>query len=335
MSVIRPDLPLIDLHRHLDGSVRLETILEIGLQHDLPLPARDLVGLRPYVQVTTPQPDILAFFAKFEWQVGILVNYDVCRRVAYENVQDAQREGIDYIELRFSPVFMAEPHGLNPAGVVEAVVDGVAAGQQDFGVRANLIGIISRTYGPEVGQKELDALLTQRDHLVALDLAGDEKNFPGEWFVDHFRQGREAGWQVTVHAGEAGGSQSIWQAIRELGAARIGHAVRAVDDPALMDYLAENRIAVETNLTSNVQTSTVPSYASHPLKTMLEHGILATINTDDPGISAIDLLFEYEVAVEKAGLSQKQAAQAQQNALDIAFLSADEKEALRAKKQLV
>lgn len=333
MSVIRPDLPLIDLHRHLDGSVRLETILEVGLQHNLPLPARDLEGLRPFVQVTTPEPDILAFFTKFEWQVGVLVNDDVCRRVAYENVQDAQREGIDYIELRFSPVFMAEPHGLDPAGVVAAVVDGVAAGQRDFGVRTNLIGIISRTYGPKVGQQELDALLTQRDHLVALDLAGDEVHFPGELFVEHFRQGREAGWQVTVHAGEAGGSTAVWQAIRELGATRIGHAVRAVDDPKLMDYLAANCIGVEMNLTSNVQTSTVPNYASHPLKTMLEHGVLATINTDDPGISAIDLPFEYRVAVERAGLSQKQARQAQQNALEIAFLSANEKEALCTQKQ--
>ncbi|MCB8924374.1 MAG: adenosine deaminase [Ardenticatenaceae bacterium] len=333
MSVIRPDFPLVDLHRHLDGSVRLETILDVGLQHNLPLPARDLEGLRPFVQVTTPEPDILAFFAKFEWQVGILVNYDVCRRIAYENVQDAQREGIDYIELRFSPVFMADPHGLDPAGVVEAVVDGVAAGQRDFGVRANLIGIISRTYGAEVGQKELDALLTQRDHLVALDLAGDEVNFPGELFVDHFRQGREAGWEITIHAGEAGGSTAVWQAIRELGATRIGHAVRAVDDPALMDYLAENRIGVEMNLTSNVQTSTVPNYASHPLKTMLEHGILATINTDDPGISAIDLPFEYQVAVAQAGLSQQQAWQVQQNGLALAFLTAAEKEVLRVQKQ--
>ena len=333
MSVIRPDFPLVDLHRHLDGSVRLETILEVGLQHNLPLPAQDLERLRPFVQVTTPEPDILAFFAKFEWQVGILVNYDVCRRIAYENVQDAQREGIDYIELRFSPVFMADPHGLDPAGVVEAVVDGVAAGQRDFGVRANLIGIISRTYGAEMGQKELDALLTQRDHLVALDLAGDEVNFPGELFVDHFRQGREAGWEITVHAGEAGGSTAVWQAIRELGATRIGHAVRAVDDPALMDYLAENRIGVEMNLTSNVQTSTVPNYASHPLKTMLEHNILATINTDDPGISAIDLPFEYQVAVAQAGLSQQQAWQAQQNGLALAFLNAAEKEVLRVQKQ--
>ncbi|MCA9943478.1 MAG: adenosine deaminase [Anaerolineales bacterium] len=331
--MIRPELPLIDLHRHLDGSVRLETILEVGGKYNLPLPAKNLEGVRPYTQVTTPHPDILAFFAKFEWQVGILVNYDICHQVAYENVQDAQREGIDYIELRFSPMFMAEPHGLYPEGIVEAVVDGVRAGQRDFGVQTNLIGIISRTYGPKTGQQELDALLTHRDQLVALDLAGDEKNFPGGWFVNHFKQAWDVGWQVTVHAGEAGGSQSIWQAIRELRATRIGHAVRAVDDPNLMDYLAANGIGVETNLTSNVQTSTVPSYARHPLKTFLKHGILATINTDDPGISAIDLPFEYEVAVERAGLSEEQAAQAQQNALEIAFLTPDEKEALRAKKR--
>ena len=333
MPVIRPDLPLIDLHRHLDGSVRLETILEVGLQHNLPLPAKDLEGLRPFVQVTTPVPDLLAFLEKFEWPVGILVNYDVCRRVAYENVQDAQREGIDYIELRFSPMFMAKPHGLDPAGVVEAVVDGVAAGQRDFGVPTKLIGIISRTFGPAVGQQELDALLSQREHLVALDLAGDEINFPGRLFVDHFKQGREAGWAITVHAGEAGGSTAVWQALRELKATRIGHAVRAIDDPTLMDYLAENHIGVEMNLTSNVQTSTVPDYASHPLKKMLAHNILATINTDDPGISAIDLPFEYQIAVEKAGLSQQQATQAQQNALELAFLTPEEKVALLARKQ--
>lgn len=333
MPVIHPDLPLIELHRHLDGSVRLETILEVGLQHNLPLPAKDLEGLRPFVQVTTPVPGLLAFLEKFEWMVGILVNYDVCRRIAYENVQDAQREGIDYIELRFSPMFMAQPHGLDPAGIVEAVADGVAAGQRDFGVRTNLIGIISRTFGADVGWQELEALLSQRDHLVALDLAGDEVNFPGELFVEHFKRGREAGWEITVHAGEAGGSTAVWQALRGLEAKRIGHAVRAVDDPALMDYLAENRIGVEMNLTSNVQTSTVPDYASHPLKTMLAHNILATINTDDPGISDIDLPFEYQMAIAEAGLSQSQVTQAQQNALTLAYLSPEEKEALLAKKR--
>lgn len=328
--MIDPKLPLIDLHRHLDGSVRLETILELGQQHNLPLPANDLEGLRPYVQVDSPQPGILAFFEKFEWQTGVLVDYAACHRVAYENVEDAQREGIDYIELRFSPWFMAMAHGLDPVGVVEAVVAGVGDGRRDFGVPVQLIGIISRTFGPETSQKELDALLSQRDHIVALDLAGDEINFPGELFVDHFRQGRDAGWEITVHAGEAGGPQSIWQAIRELGATRIGHAVSAPEDPALMDYLARERIGVEMNLTSNVQTSTVPSYASHPLRAMLAHGIAATINTDDPGISAIDLPHEYEVAAPAAGLSPEQIQQAQRNALEIAFLSDREKAALRA-----
>ncbi len=332
-NYINPNLPLIDLHRHLDGSVRLETILDLGLQHDLPLPATDVAGLRPFAQVTTPVPGLLPFFQKFKWHIGVMVDYEACHRIAYENVEDAVNEGIDYIELRFSPWFMAEPHRLDPAGVVEAVVAGVTAAAEQFDIKFNLIGIISRTYGTTIGKKELKALLTHRDHLVALDLAGDEVNFPGEWFIDHFKKGRDAGWQITIHAGEAGGPAAIWQAIRDLGATRIGHATTAPQDPALMDYLVKNRIGVEMNLTSNVQTSTVSSYNAHPLKNMLEHSVLATINTDDPGISAIDLPFEYRMAVENSKLSFQQVSQAQKNALEIAFLSKDEKAALLAKKQ--
>lgn len=325
---INPNLPLIDLHRHLDGNVRLQTILELGQQHNLPLPAHTLDGLRPYVQVTEPEPDIVAFFAKFEWMVGVLVDLDACRRIAYENVADAQQEGIDYIELRFSPYFMAQPHGLPLAGIVEAIVDGAQAGQRDFGVRTNLIGILSRTFGPAACQQELDALLTQRDHLVALDLAGDEGNWPGELFVAHFRQARNAGWHITIHAGEAGGAASVWQAIQELGATRIGHGVRAIDDPHLLEWMLQAEIGIESNLTSNVQTSTVPNYGSHPLRHFLDHGLLATINTDDPGISGIDLRYEYEVAAPAAGLTAAHIQQAQENALRIAFLSDEEKAAL-------
>ena len=125
---------------------------------------------------------------------------------------------------------------------------------------------------------------------------------------------------------------SIWQALRELGAERIGHAVHAVQDPALMSYLAEHRIGVECCLTSNVQTSTVNDYVSHPLRTFLEAGLLATVNTDDPGISAIDLHYEYDIAVPAAGLSFDQVRQAQINSLEVAFLKNDEKADLRAKK---
>jgi adenosine deaminase len=332
--MIDPTLPLIDLHRHLDGNVRLETILELGREHNLPLPAWDLEGLRPHVQVTPSQDGtavqgVMAFISKFKWMMGVLVNYDACRRVAYENVEDARREGLDYVELRFSPWFMAETHQLDAAGVVEAVVDGTQAGVRDFGVKTNLIGIISRTYGPDAGTLELEALLQCREHLVALDLAGDEANWPGELFVDHFKRARDAGWQITVHAGESAGPGSIRQAIRELGATRIGHAVAAHGDLLLLEAMAEYEIGIESSLTSNVQTSTVPSYDSHPLRHFLNLGLLATLNTDDPGISAIDLRHEYEVAAPAAGLTAEQIAQAQRNALAVAFLTDGERQALR------
>ena len=326
--MIDRELPLIDLHRHLDGSVRLDTILEVGSQYNLPLPAFDLEGLRPYVQVTEPRPGVMAFIEKFRWMTGILVNYDVCRRVAYENVENAKHEGINYIELRFSPWFMAESFHLSPEGIVEAVADGTAAGSKEFGVKTNLIGIISRHYGPENGWKELEVLLNQRDRLAGLDLAGDEANWPGGLFVDHFKKARDAGLHITIHAGESDGPASIWQAIRGLGAERIGHGVAAIKDPALMDYLAEQQIGIESNLTSNVQTSTVADYAGHPLRFFLEDGLLATINTDDPGISGIDLPYEYQMAATRVHLSQKQIRQAQQNSLTAAFLSNEEKQAL-------
>jgi adenosine deaminase len=332
--MINQAIPLVELHRHLDGNVRLETILSIGLQHNLPLPAKDIEGLKPFVQIVEAKPSILEYFAKFEWLVRVMVDYDSVHRIAYENVEDASNEGIDYIELRFSPWFMAEKNGLDPTGVVEAVIDGVKSGSRDFGIKTNLIGILSRTYGPDKCKKELQALLSYKNDIVALDLAGDEIHFGGELFVEHFRIARDAGWYSDPHAGEVCGPSSIWQAIRDLGAARIGHAVHAIEDEKLLDYLANHKIGVESNLTSNVQTSTVKDYPSHPLKRFLEHGIRASINTDDPGISTYYLRYEYETAAPAAGLSQELINKAQLNALETAFLTADERNALLEKKRI-
>lgn len=321
--------PLIDLHRHLDGSVRLETILDLGRRHGIPLPGDTLETLRPHVVVTTPQPGLIEFLAKFKWMTAVLADYEACRRVARENVEDARREGIRYIELRFSPAFMADAHNLDPSRVTAAVIEGVREGEAVTGVKANLIGILTRTYGPVRARRELRALLDHRQEITALDLAGDEGNWPAELFVEHFKEGRDAGWHITVHAGEAAGAQSIVTAIDQLGATRIGHAVRAVEDPAVMDLLRERRIGIEANLTSNVQTSTVPDYASHPLRRFLEAGLLANINTDDPGISGIDLPYELDVAAPAAGLDEGQIVQALENAWEIAFLPAEEKVRLR------
>lgn len=327
--MIDPTIPLIDLHRHLEGCLRLETMIEIARAHNLMLPAWDMEALRTHVVVTTPEPGVIAFlFPRIQWMINTLVDYDACCRIAYECVEDTHREGVHYLELRFSPRFMAAPHNLNPAGVVEAVVQGAQQAARDTGIKVKLIGILSRTYGVENAWTELNALLAQKDHIAALDLAGDEITFPGQLFVEHFKRARDAGWKVTVHAGEATGAESIWQAIRDLGATRIGHGIRAVEDAALLDYLAEYRVGLETNLTSNVQTSVVASYADHPLRELLTSGVLASINSDDPTISGIDLPYEYNVAAPAAGLTPVQIRQVQTNALETAFLSAEERHAL-------
>lgn len=208
-------------------------------------------------------------------------------------------------------------------------------GCRTFGVQAKLIGIMSRTFGEAACQQELEAFLAHRDQITALDLAGDELGFPGSLFLSHFNRARDAGWHITVHAGEAAGPESIWQAIRELGAERIGHGVKAIEDRALMDFLAEQQIGIESCLTSNIQTSTVAELAAHPLKMFLEHGIRASINTDDPGVQGVDIIHEYTVAAPAAGLSREQIRQAQINGLEMAFLSAEEKRALRKSRREV
>ena len=327
--MIDRSLPLIDLHRHLDGSVRLATVLELAREHGIPLPAGDLEALRPHVEVQGQAPGLMEFLARFRWLLEVMVSPEACRRIAYENVEDAHREGIAYLELRFSPWFMAERHGLDPRAVTEAITDGIAAGRRDFGVGVGLIGILSRTYGPAIAAQELDAILSQREQIVALDLAGDEVAFPAALFAGHFRRARDAGLRVTVHAGEAAGSASIWSALRDLGAERIGHCVRAFEDPLLVEHLRERGIGIEANLTSNVQTSSVPSYAAHPLKRYLDAGLIANINTDDPAISGIDLRHEFEVAAPLAGLNAGDTRRMQEHALEMAFVSATTREELR------
>ncbi|AWR58434.1 adenosine deaminase [Proteus mirabilis] len=332
--MIDTQLPLTDLHRHLDGNIRPETILDLAQQHNIALPAYELETLRPHVQITKNEPSLVSFLQKLDWGVAVLADLDACRRVAYENVVDVANAGIDYAELRFSPYYMAMKHQLPIEGVVEAIIDGVQSALHTYDVEIRLIGILSRTFGENACQQELNGLLKHQDKITALDLAGDELGFPGHLFQPHFNRARDTGWKITVHAGEAAGAESIWHAIKELGASRIGHGVKAIEDPRLMDYLAEHQIGIESCLTSNIQTSTIASLAQHPLKKFLEHGIIASLNTDDPAVEGIELKHEYTVATPAAGLTAAQIRQAQINGLTMAFISQAERDALIKKVSL-
>jgi adenosine deaminase len=323
---MRQGYPLVELHRHLDGNVRVETVLDLCRQHGLELPAWTVEELRPHVQILEREPSLVHFIAKFELLRRAMVDYDAVRRIVRENLEDAAREGIDYIELRFSPYFMSETHGLDPFGVVDAVCDALEEGRGTIPVKAKLIGIIARNYGPEIGRVELAAAIRGRERgIVALDLAGDEAGYPGELFVRHFQEAREAGLHTIAHAGEAAGAESVRQAVLGLRAERIGHGIRAIEDPAVLDLLAGRGIPLEVCPTSNLHTSTVPDYRSHPLPALLRRGICCTLNTDDPSISGLDLAHEYRVASQELGLSEAEIRRLQETAVEAAFLTPEER----------
>lgn len=328
MDFINYQLPVVDLHRHLDGNIRPTTIWALAQEHGVTLPAANEAELCKIAQIQDKTSDLMAFLQRLDYGVSVLANDAACYRIAYENMQDAANEKLDYVELRFSPYYMGQAFKLPVADVVAAVIDGVRAGERDFGVKANLIGILSRTFGTEACWQELNGLLAHKDAITALDLAGNELAFPAPQFVEHFKQGRDAGWQITVHAGEADGPQSIWNAINLLGATRIGHGVAAKDDPALMEYLVKHSIGIESCPTSNYQTGTVTNTAQHPMKQFLDAGLAVTLNTDDPAVSAINLADEYRVAHDEVGLNVTQLAQIQRHGLQQAFLSNAEKQAI-------
>ncbi len=282
------------------------------------------------MQIVENEPSLIAFLKKLDWGVAVLANYDACRRVAYENVEDLLRAGIDYAELRFSPAYMAMAHAA-PAGCGRGY-HRRRGGRQP---RLRHQDQPDRHHEPHLRHRAVQAragCLSGPSRSAGCHRSGRRRaGLPGELFTDHFRRVRDAGMRVTVHAGEAAGPESMWQAIRELGAERIGHGVKAIQDPALMAYLAEHRIGIESRLTSNVQTTTVASLTEHPIRQFLAAGVLVCLNTDDPAVEGIDLPHEYEVAAPAAGMTVSEICTAQQNGLTLAFLSEAEKAELSAR----
>jgi adenosine deaminase len=325
-------LPLIDLHRHLDGNIRPKTVWELAKKNNIQLPETNFEDFLPHIKITNNEADLLAFLKKLDWGVKVLSSLDDVVRIGFENVEDAFLANIDYAELRFSPFYIAMTHQLPIEGVVEAIIEGVNQGCKKFPTKINLIGILSRTFGVENCETELNAILASKDKITALDLAGDEYNFPGSLFERHFKKASDSGLQITVHAGEAAGPESVWHAIEKLGATRIGHGVACANDQKLMDYMVRHQIGIESCLTSNYQTGTIKDLSQHPIKTFLANGINVCLNTDDPAVENIELEDEFNIATNLLKLSDKQITQLQNNAIEMSFLSEKEKEILRQLK---
>lgn len=326
------NLPKVDLHRHLEGSLRLSTMAEIACEHGVDLPSYDIEELRPYVQVTTDEPpDFHAFLEKFNFIARFYSKLDCIDRISYEAVADAAEDNVKYLELRFNPVTLALSQGFYLEEVVERIISAVKKAEQDFDITVRLLATIRRDYDQDTARRIVDMAIHYADQsIVGLDLAGDEVHYSGQPFAKLFNKAKEAGLGITVHAGEAAGAGSVRTAIELLSADRIGHGVRANEDLTVMDLVREKGITLEMCPTSNIQTAAVKAITKHPLRAFHQIGLQVTINTDDPSVSNTTLTDEYLVAVRDIGVTMPEIKEMILVGVRAAFLPRSEREQLEA-----
>lgn len=322
-------LPKIDLHRHLEGSLRLETLLEIARKYNLDVPTIDLEALRPFVQVTDDPATHEAFLGKFEVLRHFYRSPEMIRRLVYEAVADAADDNVKYLELRFSPQALSRVRGFPMGEAADWVIASVAQAEADFDIQVGLIVTLVR-HDPVPQARQVAEIAFERfgKGIAGLDLAGDEVKFPSRPFTPLFKEAKQVGLGITVHAGEWASAFGVKEAILDLFADRIGHGVRTLENSQILRLVRERQIAFEVCLTSNLQTGVVHQMNHHPLVDMLDLGLLATINTDDPSISNCTLTDEYEIALQKLRIGYPTLRQSILTAANSAFLPIAERQEL-------
>ena len=325
-------MPKIDLHRHLEGSLRLETLFDIARQYNNELPYRSLRQLRPLVQVVgSDPPDYELFLDKFKILRNFYRSPEIIQRVAYEAVADAAADNIHYLEMRFSPQAQARACGYPLEDVTAWVVDSVQQAARDFKIQVGLIVTLVRHDPFDQAKLVADVAIKRAGNGIhGLDLAGDEVKFPLKPFMPIFDAARSAGLGITVHAGEWASAESVKLALEELQPDRIGHGVRTIENSRVVRMARKRGVAFEVCLTSNLQTGVVHKMDHHPLLDMMHLGLIATINTDDPCLSNITLTDEYQIAVDRLGFTYASLRQLILNGATSAFLPADERRQLVA-----
>lgn len=327
--------PKIDLHRHLEGSVRLDTLSQIALEHGLDTPGSELETIRPRVQMTEQPYNYRHFLSKFEALRSFFRTREIIERVAYEAVADAAADNIVYLELRFTPSALAQEGRFELEDVTQWVIKTVRRAEADHRIRVNLIMSINRHEPIPIGQRTAELASQYQGMIAGLDLSGDEAGFSARPFGPLFDQARKAGLGITAHAGEWRGPESIRETIKHLRVDRIGHGVRAVEDLEAVRQITARGITLEVCPTSNIQSGVVGSADRHPLKQLLDLGLPVTIGTDDPSVSGITLTDEYTLAVNELGLTLDDLKQVVLNAASAAFLPASERAALAKHVQRV
>lgn len=274
-------LPKTELHCHLDGSMRPQTILELAEERKVRLPAQDVDSLRTLLVGGEECRSLVDYLKAFDITLAVLQDEDALVRTAYELVEDCAAENIRYLEVRYSPILHTRS-GMRLTTIVDAVLEGLLRGERAFGVQTGVIICGMRNINPETSYRLAELAIAYKNKgVLAFDLAGAETDYPAKKHKDAFFLILRNNINCTLHAGESYGPESIHQAVHYCGAHRIGHGVRLKEDGDLLNYINDHRIPLEICPTSNVQTRAVSSFEEHPLRFYYDYGLRTTVNTDN------------------------------------------------------
>lgn len=322
-------LPKVDLHRHLEGSLRFETIRELARRNGMDLPAT--AELRNLVQVQDDEPfTIENFLSKFTTLRLFYRSPEVITRITREAIEDAAADNVRYLEMRFTPVALSRAEGFPLADVMDWVIEATKQAEEEFNITTRLIASVNRHESPALAAQVsyLAAERMQAGIVVGLDLAGDESGFSAEPFAEIFHAAKQNGLGITVHAGEWNTGENVALAVQLLEADRIGHGIRVLESEKAIQITKDLKTPFEVCITSNYQSGVVSSIDDHPITQMLSLGLNTTINTDDPSISQLKLSDEYRLACEVLGMSIKNLQDRVLAAAQAAFLPEVEKNLL-------
>ena len=316
----------MELHRHLEGSLRLTTMLDIASQHGVTVPA-NMFNLSGLVQVQDQDPMTFTnFLDKFKTLRLFYKSPDVIHRVTREAVEDAAKDNVRYLELRFTPVALSRAEGFPLHDVMDWVLTSAQEAAQKNNIKVGLLASVNRHESPELAEQVAWLAADHiKDGLIGIDLAGNEAEFESKPFHEIFREAKQAGLHVTIHAGEWGPADNVRDAIMNLGAERIGHGVRVMEDESVVALAKERGVAFEVCVTSNYQSGVVKSILEHPMPRMLAAGLNVTVNTDDPSVSRITLSQEYQYVCKDLKVPFDALKQSVIKAAQAAFLKDDEK----------
>jgi adenosine deaminase len=322
-------LPKVELHRHLEGTLRLETMLDIAHRHGITIPA-DIMRLSSLVQMQEQENySFQNFLSKFNTLRLFYRSPEVIHRITREAIEDAAKDNVRYLELRFTPVALSRAERFPLGDVMDWVISSAQDAAKQFGVTVRLIASVNRHESHELAEQVAWLTAEKKNQgLVAMDLAGNEAEFKSEPFYSVFKEARQAGLRITIHAGEWGPASNVKEAIEELGAERVGHGVRVLEDENVVALAKEHNTAFEVCVTSNYQSGVVTALNAHPLKAMYAAGLNVTINTDDPSISRITLSNEYQIVCDDLGLPIDTLKQRILAAAQASFLPEDERDNL-------